>query len=58
MSSIEDRWRDDSRYRPVRTPRRAVSVPPTDMTPEELARALMRVPARPDEDADQPEQPA
>ena len=45
--SIEDRWNDDSRYRPVRTPRRAVSVPPTDLTPEELARRLMRLPETP-----------
>lgn len=52
--SIHDRWEDDSRYRPVRTPRRAVSVPPNDLTPEELARRLMRLPPEPPAD-DEPE---
>ena len=42
--SIEDRWRDDGRYRPVRTPaKREPGLPAAygDATPEEVAKAVL-----------------
>ncbi len=44
--SIEDRWRDDSRYRPVHTPAKREREPGLpadygDATPEEVARAVL-----------------
>ncbi len=42
--SIEDRWRDDGRYRPVRTPaKREPGLPADygDATPEEVAKAVL-----------------